>query len=136
MKLFKTAILFSLALCYNKGAFSQSIPNEVIGRWSGQVVEEGRSDYYTVNLNVNAGEAGGIAATIDYPDYGCGGNLKLIEITQAELTEVAFLELLSYGNDLCIDEGEVVIARENGRLRFQWSKSGLDFFAQGYLDRQ
>ncbi len=135
MKLFKTLILFSSVLCYSTGVFSQSIPNEVIGRWSGQVVEEGRSDYYTVKMQVNAGEVGSITATIDYPGYGCGGNLQLIEITQAELTEVTFLEVLSYGNELCIDQGEVVIARENGRLRFQWSKSGLDFFAQGYLDR-
>lgn len=135
MRLVKTVILLSSVLCYSTGVFSQSIPGEVIGRWSGLVVEEGRSDYYTVKMQVNAGEVGSITATIDYPGYSCGGNLQLVGITKAELTEVVFLELLSYGNDLCIDEGEVVIARENGRLRFQWSKSGLDYFAQGYLDR-
>ncbi len=135
MNFIKSVLLFSSALCYSTGAISQSIPSKLIGTWSGQVIEEGRSDYYTVNLTVKAGKAGSVCASIDYPDYKCGGNLTLIRIDKNELTEVVFLEVLSYGNELCIDQGEVVIARENGRLRFQWSKSGLDFFAQGYLDR-
>lgn len=136
MKSIKTVILFLSALCCIQETFSQSVPSNVIGTWSGQVIEHGRSDYYNVKLTLNAGEVGDICGKIDYPDYSCGGNLKFLSINNSKLIEVEFREILSYGNELCIDQGQVVIALENNRLKFQWAKSGLDFQAEGYLNKQ
>lgn len=133
----KSFIIFLLSnTLFVTVSFSQNFPKELIGTWKGKVVEAGRSDWYDVNLTLDNPTDDKIAGTIDYPDYKCGGKLEFVTINHNELTEVMFNERLTYGKDDCIDNGKVVVAIEKGRLKFQWSKYGLDYSADGYLDKR
>ncbi len=101
------------------------------------MIEHGRSDYYTVDLKIWQGSAGVIIGSVGYPDYGCGGDLRLITVKVIEgLTTVKMNEQLSYGKQECINDGEVWVAIEGGKLKFQWKQQGLDFAALGYLYKQ
>jgi len=118
-------------------AFSQIMPPAVIGSWSGKVIEHGRSDYYTVNLTLKQGDIGEVVGTVSYPDYNCGGELELVKAERDADEHVALVkERLTFGVQECVDDGNIVIAVVNGRLKFNWLKSGLDYKAEGYLDRQ
>lgn len=137
MKKNKHILLLFLLFTGSFNVLSQSINSSIIGRWSGNVIEVGRSDYYTVNLTIHQANPGDMAGTVSYPDYNCGGSLKLLDVNYEKgIYMAAFDEQLTFGQADCINDGRIRVGAENGKLFFQWLKNGLDFSASGWLEKQ
>lgn len=110
------------------------VPSELLGSWRGEVIEPGRSDWYQVIITINEGRVGEPVATVYYPDYACGGDLKLINTKPGP--GLVMREVLTDGRLRCINMGWVNVELVEGttdQIHFTWSHDQWMHRAIGYL---
>ncbi|MBZ9797904.1 hypothetical protein [Mesorhizobium sp. ES1-4] len=75
------------------------------------------------------------AASIDYPSLGCGGSLSQ---TSRDDTSAQFHESITYGQDKCIDGGDITVRFYKGNLSWTWvgQADGQPYNAIAVLTRQ
>ena len=74
-------------------------------------------------------------ASIDYPSLGCGGSLSQ---TSSDETSAEYHESITYGQDKCIDGGNVTVRFFKGNLSWTWTgqADGQPYNAVAVLTRQ
>ncbi|WP_027051075.1 hypothetical protein [Mesorhizobium erdmanii] len=74
-------------------------------------------------------------ASIDYPSLGCGGSLSQ---TSRDETLAEFHETITYGQDKCIDGGDITVRFFKGNLSWTWvgQADGQPYNAIAVLTRQ
>ena len=75
------------------------------------------------------------SASIDYPSLGCGGSLSQ---TARDATSAEFHESITYGQDKCIDGGDITVRFFKGNLSWTWvgQADGQPYNAVAVLTRQ
>lgn len=125
-------IFLSLSVCA-----TAQVPTELLGTWKGDVIEPGRSDWYPVVITVTQGGVGEVVASVFYPAYTCGGDLKLLHTLSKE--GLVMQELLTEGVFSCINNGQVeirLVDDRSDRVHFKWSHASYNHEAIGILDKQ
>jgi len=74
-------------------------------------------------------------ASIDYPSLGCGGSLSQ---TSRDGTSAEFHESITYGQDKCIDGGDITVRFFKGNLSWTWvgQADGQPYNAVAVLKRK
>ncbi|MER9654915.1 hypothetical protein NKJ26_15560 [Mesorhizobium sp. M0152] len=74
-------------------------------------------------------------ASIDYPSVGCGGSLSQ---TSRDDTSAKYHESITYGQDKCIDGGDITVRFFKGNLSWLWvgQADGQPYNAVAVLKRQ
>lgn len=74
-------------------------------------------------------------ASIDYPSLGCGGSLSQ---TSRDETSAQYHESITYGQDKCIDGGDITVRFFKGNLSWTWvgQADGQPYNAVAVLTRQ
>ncbi|TGQ69733.1 hypothetical protein EN829_013870 [Mesorhizobium sp. M00.F.Ca.ET.186.01.1.1] len=74
-------------------------------------------------------------ASIDYPSLGCGGSLSQ---TSRDDASAEFHESITYGQDKCIDGGDIAVRFFKGKLSWTWvgQADGQPYNAVAVLTRQ
>ncbi len=63
----------------------------------------------------------GATGRMDYPSLGCGGPLML---ERSDGPTHYYRERITYGRDLCIDDGLIAVRLEAGSVHWRWEGSG------------
>lgn len=63
----------------------------------------------------------GTTGRMDYPSLGCGGPLML---ERSDGSVHYYRERITYGRDLCIDDGLIAVRLEAGSVHWRWEGSG------------
>lgn len=118
-------LLFSLSLTVQ--AEQSDMLNQFLGEWEGAGIQDDGSQW-TMRLNIRAD-----GYFIDYPSIVCGGEWKLLRSTESRLI---FKEILTYGIDRCIDQGEVIIKLADDKASYHWFSYQEKMEAIGSLTRK
>jgi hypothetical protein len=99
------------------------------GTWSGSAYQSDIKETFDLKLICKDG-----VYTIDYPSIGCGGTWQ---VKESDSTKIVFQEALSYGQEICNNDGTVVVSFEGkDKLKFQYYFPDLDSLnAVGQLHR-
>lgn len=99
---------------------------QFLGEWEGDGEQDDGSQW-TMRLNIRAD-----GYFIDYPSIVCGGEWKLLRSTESRLI---FKEVLTYGMDRCVDQGEVIIKLTGDKASYHWFSYQEKMEAIGNLTR-
>ena len=89
------------------------------GSWVGSAYQSDIKESFDLKLICKDG-----VYTIDYPSIGCGGTWQ---VKESDSTRVVFKEALSYGQEICNNDGTVVVSFEGkDQLKFQYYFPDLD----------
>lgn len=92
-------------------------PAALLGRWSGEVVEQRSSARYPVTMNLNALAVAQFAGSIEYPTLNCGGTLTFLRGSGGEFV---FREHIRETNR-CVDGGTIVTSlTADDVLKWDW----------------
>ena len=100
-----------------KPATPATTSTSVVGIWTGQVTETGRSRPFSITVTIDSK-----GATTDYPEQGCAGKLTRVGASGAyvfyseKITKGAYDAAKGTG---CID-GTVVVTKAGSNLLFSW----------------
>ncbi|WP_095086861.1 hypothetical protein [Mesorhizobium sophorae] len=85
---------------------------------------------WSIAMTINDG-----GASIDYPSLGCGGSLSQ---TSRDETSAQYHESITYGQDKCIDGGNITVRFFKGNLSWTWTgqAEGQPYNAVAVLTRQ
>ncbi|PZV39890.1 hypothetical protein [Mesorhizobium kowhaii] len=85
---------------------------------------------WSIAMTINDG-----GASIDYPSLGCGGSLSQ---TSRDDTSAEYHESITYGQDKCIDGGNITVRFFKGNLSWTWTGQADDqpYNAVAVLTRQ
>lgn len=84
------------------------------GTWEGTGYQLDTDETWTMRLKVQ-----GSRFLIEYPSLNCGGEWKLVSINSGR---ARFKERITRGREECVDAGNVIVERLNGRqLAFRYS---------------
>ena len=107
-----------------------------IGIWDGTGIQENPHGEWPVGISITGDGLGEIVGTSVYLEQSCGGNLILQEFSD---TEMVLLEQLTYGQDVCADNGTIVLSDYDGvTILFTWNgigPNGTPSSASGRLGR-
>ncbi|MER8445937.1 hypothetical protein NKH52_22365 [Mesorhizobium sp. M1066] len=85
------------------------------GTWVGSGHQSPAGDAgadWPIAMTINDG-----GASIDYPSLGCGGSLSQ---TSRDDTSAEYHESITYGQDKCIDGGNITVRFFKGNLSWTW----------------
>ncbi|MFB9978568.1 hypothetical protein ACFSQQ_18555 [Mesorhizobium kowhaii] len=85
---------------------------------------------WSIAMTINDG-----GTSIDYPSLGCGGSLSQ---TSRDDTSTEYHESITYGQDKCIDGGNITVRFFKGNLSWTWTgqADGQPYNAVAVLTRQ
>lgn len=103
------------------------------GTWVGNGHQSPAGDAgadWSIAMTINEG-----GASIDYPSLGCGGSLSQ---TSRDDTSAQYHESITYGQDRCIDGGDITVRFFKGNLSWTWvgQADGQPYNAVAVLTRQ
>ncbi|MBN9221075.1 MAG: hypothetical protein J0I79_24275 [Mesorhizobium sp.] len=103
------------------------------GTWVGSGHQNPAGDAgadWSIAMTINDG-----GASIDYPSLGCGGSLSQ---TSRDNMSAEFHESITYGQDKCIDGGNITVRFFKGNLSWTWfgQANGQPYNAIAVLTRQ
>ena len=100
------------------------------GRWEGTGFQIDTGETWTMKLTRRGGKF-----LIEYPTLNCEGEWKLISVNSRT---ARFREKITSGRGDCVDKGNVIIERLNGRqIAFRYSYQGKgEISASAILNRQ
>lgn len=130
-KIIATLILIlclASVVCPQKGRNRASWLN---GTWEGTGYQIDTNTTWTMRLRV---ERGG-RYLIEYPSLKCGGRWRRLSLNSRT---ARFRERITFGQGECVDRGQVVIEKLNGRqIAFRFSQQGAaDVSASAILNRK
>jgi hypothetical protein len=82
------------------------------GIWEGTAYQSNTRENWTIKVTVHNG-----TYRIDYPSLSCGGEWKLISM---DASTAKFKEKLTYGQDSCVNDGNVTIQKLNNFQVAYW----------------
>ena len=95
-----------------------SVRAPYLGTWKGIGTQVNPSVEWPVSITLNGGDMGSTVGAMDYPTYGCGGDLVLREVTA---DTIVLIEDLTYGEDSCTDGGTITLGLlADGTMSFAW----------------
>ncbi|TPM38291.1 hypothetical protein [Mesorhizobium sp. B2-3-4] len=103
------------------------------GTWTGNGHQSPQGDAgadWSITMTIGDG-----SASIDYPSLGCGGSLSQ---TSRDDMSAEFHESITYGQDKCIDGGDITVRFYKGNLSWTWvgQADGQPYNAIAVLTRQ
>ncbi len=102
--------------------------SQFTGEWEGTGTQSDGSHW---SIRVNSRPNGYF---IDYPSLVCGGVWKLLKSTESSLV---FKEILTYGIERCMDQGEIVLNKvTEDKASYAWSSAKSKITAVGNLTRK
>ena len=121
-------VAFVLAGC---GGAPPEAPATLFGAWEGEGRQYDDGDRFgepdgrwPLRITVTRGTSGAPEAGIEYPSFPCGGSLEYVGPStepDARPGDAIFRERITYGTDVCVDGGTVLLRPEPGALVFAWA---------------
>ncbi|MBA3768793.1 MAG: hypothetical protein H0W99_17790 [Acidobacteria bacterium] len=104
--------------------------NWLKGKWEGKGFQIDTDETWTMRLRTQ-----GRKFLVEYPSLNCGGEWKLISINSRR---AMFRERITLGLNECVDKGNVLIERLNGRqIAYRYSYRGTtEVSASAILNRK
>ncbi len=103
------------------------INNWANGSWLGKAYQLDIDESWDISLKCNIKEQNII---ISYPSLHCGGSWEIIN--QAE-NRIEFREKIDYGNDVCVDNGKIILERKNDKVFYYYYLNNNTLNAKGQL---
>ncbi len=128
--MYKLLFTFSLLLIlsYTIHAEQTNTASQFTGEWEGTGTQSDGSHW---GIRVNSLPNGYF---IDYPSLVCGGVWRPLKKTESSLV---FKEILIYGIERCVDQGEIVIHLvAQDKASYHWSSAKSKITAVGDLIRK
>lgn len=114
---------------------TSSLPTPLVGTWEGQGVQTSPDAAWPVTITFRGGDIGEAVASIEYPSYGCTGELTLDRV-EPERGRIVLTENITVGEGTCVDGGSMALSLEpDGSLTFEWSSADGSSTATAQLDK-
>lgn len=101
-------------------AHAQSVSENFLGDWSGEVLQADIGWYYWTDININQLQLNQISGTSDYPTLQCGGNLTLVSVGANQIRLFEHITFLNRQIANCVDGYVVLNLNDINHVNFNW----------------